>query len=88
MESENRQSGFPSTVGGESITESLETLDVKDSKNGSEETYVYIEDRSKNMDSPCLPEISIAAAEQWEEELMRDPKVLYSFPGTAQAIWN
>lgn len=53
------------------IEDQVESLSVNGNQHESQENYVYVPSHSAGMDA----EISIKAAEQWELELLADPKV-------------
>ena len=38
---------------------------------GSKENYVYVDSQSEGMGAP----IPVASSEQWQEEILKDPKV-------------
>ena len=71
------QSKLPEPVVEERLTERLHALQVKESVLEAEQDYVYVNDQRMPhiMYSPTL---SINTAEQWEKELMEDPKVTSS----------
>ena len=53
------------------IEDKLEGLEVN-GKHDSNETYIYVQSQDKGMDTT----ISVSATEQWEHELLQDPKVV------------
>ena len=50
-----------------SLEETLGTLEV----NGSEKNYVYVDSKSKGFG----PSVPIASTEEWQEQVLKDPKV-------------
>lgn len=81
------QSTMPTS---EQLAGRFEDLHIKDSnKEGSEKEYVYIDGEMEttpqsangNMNyGPCEATISISTMEQWEKELLEDPKVCLQSP--------
>ena len=71
------QSKLPEPLLQEKLTERLHALEVRDNKVEPEKDYVYVEGKHGVSVSPCKysPTVSISAAEQWEKELLEDPKV-------------
>ena len=71
------QSKLPKPLLQEKLTERLHALEVRDTKVEPEKDYVYVEGKNGVSTSPCehSPTVSISAAEQWEKELLKDPKV-------------
>ena len=69
------QSKLPEPLVQEKLTERLYALEVRDDQAEREKDYVHVE--GKKEVSPCRysPTVSISAAEQWEKELLGDPKV-------------
>ncbi len=57
-------------MGTNEIEDRLADLEVN-GKHDSNENYVYVSPQKKGMDA----QISISATEQWENELVADPKV-------------
>lgn len=76
------QSTMPTS---EQLAGRFESFSIKDSnKEGSEREYVYVdgemETPPRSADGPpdygpCEPTVSISRMEQWEKELLEDPKV-------------
>lgn len=75
-------STMPESVTGDQLVERLEALDVQ---SPTEKDYVYVK---SDMETPRTPDsandlpstaweptVSISTAEQWEKELLHDPKV-------------
>ena len=60
------------TENSEKVAEQLQNLEVK---NGSEKDYVYVTDKKSSMDANRSETVSVGATEQWEKDLMQDPKV-------------
>ena len=67
------QSKLPEPVIEEKLVERLRALDLKESRAEAEKDYVYVDD-SKSSDTKYSPTVSINTAEQWEKELLEDPK--------------
>jgi hypothetical protein len=70
----------------EELPKRVESLNVKDREGKTtpekEKDYVYVDRNMETLQiesapeySPCSETISISKTEQWEEELMQDPKV-------------
>ena len=68
------QSKLPEPLVEERLTERLHALKVKESGFEAEQDYVYVNDQ-KMPEIMYSPTVSINIAEQWEKELMEDPKV-------------
>lgn len=79
------QSKLPEPIVQEKLAERLQALLVKDLQQESEKDYVYVDQVQKLSPSEYSPTISISAAEQWEKELLEDPKACGSpiIPPTA-----
>lgn len=71
------QSKLPDPVVEERLTERLHALEVKESAFEAEQDYVYVNDQ-RTPQIMYSPTVSINIAEQWETELMQDPKVTSS----------
>ena len=71
------QSKLPEPVVEEKLTERLRALEVKESAFEAEQDYVYVNDQ-RTPQIMYSPTVSINTAEQWETELMQDPKVTSS----------
>ena len=71
------QSKLPEPVVEERLTERLHALKVKESGVEAEQDYVYVSDQ-RTPQIMYSPTVSISIAEQWEKELMEDPKVTAS----------
>lgn len=67
------QSKIPEPVIEEQLVESLRALDLKETRAEAEKDYVYVDD-SKPSDTKYSPTVSVTTAEQWEKELLEDPK--------------
>ena len=65
-------------VNRDQLVEKLDSLGMKNSRPGSEGSYDYIEERADTVSTPVESNLSIRTTEQWERQLMKDPKVLYS----------
>ena len=63
-------------VTGGQLVEKLDSLGLK-SRPASEGSFDYIEEKTDTMDTPISPTLSINIAEQWEKQLMKDPKVCW-----------
>jgi len=72
------QSKLPEPIVQEKLAERLQALLVKDTQHESEKDYVYIEQEQRLSSSKYSPTVSISTAEQWEKELLEDPKVCLS----------
>lgn len=68
------QSKLPEPLMQQRLSERLQALGVKDS---SEKDYIYVDNEQKAPLGQYSPTVSINRAEQWEKELLADPKVLY-----------
>ncbi|KAI4134845.1 MAG: hypothetical protein LQ347_001184 [Umbilicaria vellea] len=68
------QSKLPEPAVGEKLAERLRAMEAKESRNELEKGYVYIDGQQPPQYSPCSTTVSISTAEQWEKELMQDPK--------------
>ena len=73
----------PKAVTGDQLVEKLDSLDMKNSRPTSEGSFDYVEEKADTMDTPIVPTLSINTTEQWEKQLMKDPKVLY-YPNQTQ----
>ena len=69
------QSKLPEPVVQKELAERLQALEVKDVHHESDKDYVYINKEQKLSTSKYSSTVSINAAEQWEKELLEDPKV-------------
>ena len=78
------QSKLPEPIIEEKLTERLRALEVKESRLENEKDYVYDNDQ-KSPQAKYSPTVSINTAEQWEKELLEDPKVLFTI-STAKCI--
>ena len=67
------QSKLPEPIVEEKLVERLRALDMKESRAEAEKDYVYVDD-SKPSHIRYSPTVSISTAEQWEHELLEDPK--------------
>ena len=63
-------------VTGDQLIDKLSSLGMKSSRPESEGSFDYVEEKADSMDTPVNPTVSISTAEQWEKQLMKDPKVL------------
>ena len=64
-------------VTGDQLVDKLSTLGTNgSSRPASEGSFDYIEEKADTMDTPINPRISISTTEQWEKQLMKDPKVV------------
>ena len=71
------QSKLPEPVVEEKLTERLHALKVKEAGFEAEQDYVYVNDQ-RTPQIMYSPTVSINTTEQWEKELMEDPKVTSS----------
>ena len=62
-------------VTGDQLVDKLNSLGLKSPRPISEGSYDFIEEKADTMDTPINPTISISTTEQWEKQLMKDPKV-------------
>ena len=69
------QSKLPEPVIEEKLVERLRALDVKEGRAEAEKDYVYVDD-SRFSPTKYSPTVSVSTAEQWEKELLEDPKVI------------
>ncbi len=81
------QSKLPEPIIQEKLAERLQALLVKDLQQESERDYVYIDQEQKLLPSEYSPTVSISAAEQWERELLEDPKAC-CFPRIPSTAWK
>lgn len=58
----------------EKLAERLQTLEVKETQHEPDKDYVYVDGDAKRPTGTYSPTVSISAAEQWEKELLEDPK--------------
>ncbi len=68
----------PSTVSLQELEERIRTLEVEKKRREPEKDYVYVQNDESDEPTEFLsssPTLSINTAEQWEKELMQDPKV-------------
>ena len=72
------QSKLPEPVIEEKLLERLRALEVKESRVESEKDYVYLDDH-KIPQKDYSPSVSISTTEQWEKELLDDPKVAFEW---------
>ena len=72
------QSKLPEPVIEEKLLERLRALEVKESRVESEKDYVYLDDQ-KIPQKEYSPTVSISTTEQWEKELLDDPKVVFEW---------
>lgn len=63
------------TVTGDQLVDKLDSLAMKNSRPGSEGSYDYVEEQGDSMPTPIESTLSVQATEQWERQLMKDPKV-------------
>lgn len=70
------QSKLPEPVIEEKLLERLRALEVRESRVESEKDYVYLDDQ-KTPQKSYSPTVSISTTEQWEKELLDDPKVAF-----------
>ena len=68
------QSKLPEPVIEEKLMERLRALEVKESRVETEKDYVYVDDQTSPQ-TKYSSTVSISTAEQWEKELLEDPKV-------------
>ncbi|KAL2059664.1 hypothetical protein ABVK25_000957 [Lepraria finkii] len=72
------QSTVPEIFVPQKPSERPEALTGKEDKIQPKQDYAYID---KSMEqrptSPCSPTVSISTTDQWEKELMEDPKVYF-----------
>ena len=61
----------------EKLAERLQALEVKETQHESDKDYVYVDGDAKRPTGKYSPTVSISEAEQWEKELLEDPKVNY-----------
>ncbi|KAL9099604.1 MAG: hypothetical protein Q9163_004924, partial [Psora crenata] len=63
-------------VTGDQLFERLNSLGLENSRPASSEggSFDYIEENADTMDTPVHPTISISTTEQWEKQLLKDPK--------------
>ena len=77
------QSKLPESAMSEALAERLEALEVKEISQEMDKDYVYVRGGAPNtmhtfspqVTQPWSPTLSVSVAEQWEKELMEDPKV-------------
>ncbi len=69
------QSKLPEPIIQEKLAERLQALLVKDTQQELEKDYVHVDQEQKLSTLRYSPTVSISAAEQWEKELLEDPKV-------------
>jgi len=69
------QSKLPEPIIQEKLAERLQALLVKDTPQELEKDYVHVDQEQKLSILGYSPTVSISAAEQWEKELLEDPKV-------------
>ena len=62
-------------VTGDQLVEKLDSLAIKNSRPGSEGSYDYVEEQGDSMSTPVESTLSVQTTEQWERQLMKDPKV-------------
>lgn len=68
-----------STVSLQELEERIRALEVQKAKQEPEKDYVYVQGENNNEPTEPIspsPTISINTTEQWEKELMQDPKVI------------
>ena len=65
-------------VTGDQLAEKLDSLGMKNSRPASEGSFDYIEEKADTMDTPINPTLSINTTEEWEKQLLKDPKVSLS----------
>ena len=63
---------------GDQLVEKLDSVGLQKSRPSSEGSYDYIEEKGDTMERPVESTISISTAEQWEKQLLQDPKVVPS----------
>lgn len=82
------ESKLPEPVIEEKLMERLRALEVKESRVEAEKEYVYVDDQTSPQ-TKYSSDVSINTAEQWEKELLEDPKVIYhSHSGWPQTYAN
>lgn len=81
------QSKLPEPIVREKLEERLQALLVKDLQPESEKDYVYVDQGQKLPPSEYSHSVSISVAEQWEKELLEDPKV-YVSPSVPPTAWE
>ena len=67
-----------STVSLQELEERIRALEVQKARKEPEKDYVYVQEGEGDEQSEACsssPTISINTTEQWEKELMQDPKV-------------
>ena len=57
------------------ITDKLSSLGMQNNRPVSEGSYDYIE-QPDNMDAPINRTVSVSTTEEWEKQLLKDPKVV------------
>ena len=62
-------------VTGDQLVEKLDSLGIKNSRPGSEGSYDYVDEQGDSMSTPVERTLSVQTTEQWERQLMKDPKV-------------
>ena len=62
-------------VTGDQLVEKLDSLAMKNSRPGSEGSYDYVDEQGDSMSTPVENTLSVQTTEQWERQLMKDPKV-------------
>ena len=62
-------------VTGDQLVEKLDSLAIKNSRPGSEGSYDYVDEQGDSMSTPVESTLSVQTTEQWERQLMKDPKV-------------
>lgn len=69
------QSKLPEPFVQEKLAERLQALEIQENHAEGEKEYVYVGKEEKTPIRDYSPTLSISAAEQWEKELLQDPKV-------------
>ena len=66
-----------STTSIQDLEERIRALEVEKKRREPEKDYVYVQEEGSEVTGPfsSSPTISINTTEQWEKELMHDPKV-------------
>lgn len=65
-----------SSVSLQELEERIRALELEKERREPEKDYVYVQEEESDEPTGCSTSLSIRTTEQWEKELMHDPKVV------------
>lgn len=78
-----------SSVSLQELEERIRALELEKKRREPEKDYVYVQEEESDEPTKCLtasPAVSISTTEQWEKELMHDPKVISH--QSSSSVWG